>query len=57
MRSLLEQRTPLYSQADLHITEREGDTPEDVAQRSQKTSFSLKRLKLPNFAHPQDKSW
>jgi shikimate kinase len=33
MRSLLEQRTPLYSQADLHITEREGDTPEDVAQR------------------------
>ena len=33
MRSLLEQRTPLYSQADLHITEREGDTPEDVAKR------------------------
>ncbi|MEH2398651.1 shikimate kinase [Nostoc sp.] len=33
LRSLLEQRTPLYSQADLHITEREGDTPEDVAKR------------------------
>ena len=33
MRLLLEQRTPLYSQADLHITEREGDTPEDVSQR------------------------
>ncbi|MEH2465255.1 shikimate kinase [Nostoc sp.] len=33
LRSLLEQRTPLYSQADLHITEREGDIPEDVAKR------------------------
>ncbi|MHC5675859.1 shikimate kinase, partial [Nostoc sp.] len=33
LRSLLEQRTPLYSQADLHITEREGETPEEVAKR------------------------
>ncbi|MEH2425314.1 MAG: shikimate kinase [Nostoc sp.] len=33
LRSLLEQRTPFYSQADLHITEREGDTPEDIANR------------------------
>jgi shikimate kinase len=33
MRSLLEQRTPLYSQADLHITVQEADTPEDVAKR------------------------
>ncbi|MEH2113757.1 shikimate kinase [Nostoc sp.] len=33
LRSLLEQRTPLYSQADLHISEREGDTHEDVAKR------------------------
>ncbi|MCC5618769.1 shikimate kinase [Nostoc sp. CHAB 5836] len=33
LRSLLEQRTPLYSQADLRITEREGDTPEDIAKR------------------------
>ncbi|MHC5719212.1 MAG: shikimate kinase, partial [Nostoc sp.] len=33
LRSLLEQRTPLYSQADLHIIEREGETPKDVAQR------------------------
>ncbi|MEH2078913.1 MAG: hypothetical protein V7K89_02510 [Nostoc sp.] len=33
MRSLIEQRTPLYSQTQLHITEREGDTPEDVAKR------------------------
>ncbi|WP_138503146.1 shikimate kinase [Nostoc sp. PA-18-2419] len=33
LRSLLEQRTSLYSQADLHISEREGDTPQDVAKR------------------------
>nr|WP_269144819.1 shikimate kinase [Nostoc sp. WHI] len=33
LRSLLEQRTPLYSQADLRITLQEGDTPEDVAKR------------------------
>ncbi|MCC5603338.1 shikimate kinase [Nostoc favosum] len=31
LRSLLEQRIPLYSQADLHIIEREGETPEEVA--------------------------
>jgi shikimate kinase len=33
LRSLLEQRTPLYSQADLHITVQEADTPEDIAKR------------------------
>ncbi|QHG16193.1 shikimate kinase [Nostoc sp. ATCC 53789] len=33
LRSLLEQRTPLYSQADLHISVQEGDTPEDIAKR------------------------
>ncbi|MBD0385382.1 MAG: shikimate kinase [Nostoc sp. C3-bin3] len=33
LRSLLEQRTPLYSQADLHITVQEGETPEDIAKR------------------------
>ncbi|MCC5647257.1 shikimate kinase [Nostoc sp. CHAB 5824] len=33
LRSLLEQRTPLYSQADLHITVGEGDMPEDIAKR------------------------
>ncbi|MEH2348229.1 MAG: shikimate kinase [Nostoc sp.] len=33
LRSLLEQRTPLYSQADLHITVQEGETPEDIANR------------------------
>ena len=33
LRSLLEQRTPLYSQGDLHIIEREGEMPEDLAKR------------------------
>lgn len=33
LRSLLEQRTPLYSQADLHITLREEETPEEIANR------------------------
>ena len=33
LRSLLEQRTPLYSQADLQITLQEGETPEDIAKR------------------------
>ncbi|MBW4428714.1 MAG: shikimate kinase [Nostoc desertorum CM1-VF14] len=33
LRSLLEQRTPLYSQADLHITVQEADAPEDIAKR------------------------
>ncbi|RCJ41190.1 shikimate kinase [Nostoc minutum NIES-26] len=33
LRSLLEQRTPLYSQADLRITLREGETPEEIANK------------------------
>lgn len=33
LRSLLEQRTPLYSQADLKITVREEETPEEIAHR------------------------
>lgn len=33
LRSLLEQRTPLYSQADLHITIRAEETPEKIANR------------------------
>ncbi|WP_414564164.1 MULTISPECIES: shikimate kinase [unclassified Anabaena] len=33
LRSLLEQRTPLYSQADVKITVTEGETPERIAQR------------------------
>jgi shikimate kinase len=33
LRSLLKQRTPLYSQADLRITVQEGETPEEIAKR------------------------
>ncbi|WP_103123671.1 shikimate kinase [Nostoc cycadae] len=33
LRSLLEQRQPLYSQADLHIMVYEGETPEQIANR------------------------
>ncbi|NDJ22777.1 shikimate kinase [Nostoc sp. B(2019)] len=33
LRSLLEQRTPLYSQADLRITVQEGETPEEIVKR------------------------
>ncbi|BAY96687.1 shikimate kinase [Tolypothrix tenuis PCC 7101] len=33
LRSLLEQRQPLYSQADLQITINEGETPEQIAER------------------------
>jgi shikimate kinase len=33
LRSLKEQRTPLYSQADLHISVQEGEAPEDIANR------------------------
>ncbi len=33
LRSLLQQRQPLYSQADLHITLNEGETPEEITTR------------------------
>jgi shikimate kinase len=33
LRSLLEARTPLYSQADLHITISEGESPEQITTR------------------------
>jgi shikimate kinase len=33
LRSLLEQRQPLYAQADLHIMVNEGDTPEQIANK------------------------
>ncbi|MBN3909974.1 MAG: shikimate kinase [Nostoc sp. NMS1] len=45
LRSLLEQRTPLYSQADLHITVQEGETPEDIAKRILE--------EIPNVLKPQ----
>ncbi|MDJ0615668.1 MAG: shikimate kinase [Calothrix sp. MO_192.B10] len=34
LRSLLEQRQPLYAQADLRITLNEGETPEEIALRA-----------------------
>jgi shikimate kinase len=45
LRSLLEQRTPLYSQADLRITVNEGETPEQVAARVMET--------IPSVLKPQ----
>ncbi len=45
LRSLLEQRQPLYSQADLHITISEGETPEEIATRIIDTIPSI--LKTP----------
>jgi shikimate kinase len=33
LRSLLEQRQPMYSQADLHITISATETPEEIATR------------------------
>lgn len=33
LRSLLEQRQPLYAQADLHIMVKEGETPEQIANK------------------------
>lgn len=33
LRSLLEQRTPMYSQADLRIAVNESETPEEIADR------------------------
>ncbi|WP_104910008.1 element excision factor XisH family protein [Nostoc sp. 'Lobaria pulmonaria (5183) cyanobiont'] len=46
MRSLLEQRTPLYSQANLHIIEREGDTPQDVAQRILEAIYNVLKTQV-----------
>ncbi|MEA5601380.1 shikimate kinase [Nostoc sp. UHCC 0252] len=45
LRSLLEQRTPLYSQADLHITVQEREAPEDIANRIIEV--------IPNVLKPQ----
>jgi len=48
LRSLLEQRTPLYSQADLRITVQEGETPEDIANRVIEAIPSVLR---PDISH------
>ena len=45
LRSLLEQRTPLYSQADLKITVRAEETPEEIAHRVMEA--------IPNVLKPQ----
>jgi shikimate kinase len=45
LRSLLEQRQPLYSQADLHITINATETPEEIATRILATIPSI--LKTP----------
>ena len=41
LRSLLEQRQPMYSQADLHITINATETPEDIATRNLATIPSI----------------
>ena len=46
LRSLLEQRTPLYSQADLRITLQEGETPEDIAKRIFEVIPSVLKLQV-----------
>jgi shikimate kinase len=45
LRSLLEQRQPMYSQADLHITINAAETPEEIATRILATIPSI--LKTP----------
>jgi shikimate kinase len=52
LRSLLEQRTPLYSQADLRITVNEGETPEQVATRVMETIPSVLKPQVSDSAHP-----
>lgn len=49
LRSLLEQRKPLYSQADLQITIHERETPEQIATRVIEAIPSI--LKTPVFHH------
>lgn len=47
LRSLLEERTPLYSQADLKITVREEETPEEIAHRVIEAIPTV--LKIPSY--------
>jgi hypothetical protein len=49
VRSLLEQRTSLYSQAGLHITEPEGDTSEDVAKRILEAIPSVLKTQVSHY--------
>ena len=50
MRSLLEQRQSLYAQADLQITVREGETPEQIATRVMEEIPSVLK---PNISSPE----
>jgi len=52
MRSLLEQRRALYAQADLQITVREGETPEQIATRVMEEIPSVLKpnISLPEFS-------
>ncbi|WP_414548108.1 shikimate kinase [Anabaena sp. CCY 0017] len=46
LRSLLEERTPLYSQADLKITVRAEETPEEIAHRVMEAIPSVLKAKV-----------
>ncbi len=50
LRVLLEQRQPLYAQADLRITAQEGETPEQIATRVLKEIPSVLK---PNISCPE----
>ncbi len=50
LRSLLEQRQPLYAQADLRITISEGETPEQIARRVREEIPSVLK---PNISSPE----
>ncbi|MEH1794869.1 shikimate kinase [Nostoc sp.] len=54
LRSLLEQRTPLYSQADLHITVQEGETPEDIANRIIEVIPDVLKKPVSHFINGED---
>ncbi|MBH8562503.1 shikimate kinase [Nostoc sp. CENA67] len=54
LRSLLEQRKPLYAQADLHIILREGETPEEIANKVMEAIPSV--LKQPDSHHEGDRN-
>lgn len=53
LRSLLEERTPLYAQADLRITVSEGETPEQIADKVMMAIPSVLK-KPPVNSQPKD---
>jgi shikimate kinase len=48
VRSLLEQRQGLYSQADLKITIQDGETPEEIATRILEAIPSILKSQVSN---------